>query len=87
MSKFPCSTIGGTNGFEISIQADCTGVPCGVALANGGPEQEVANTTFPACCTANQAVTAHFGAGVALARLVNYWVVVVANGYPNTQDV
>jgi hypothetical protein len=65
---------GATNGFEISIQSDAAGLPGG-ALAGGGPKQEFAKTTFPACCSAGQTVIASFP-GAALVVGTQYWVVV-----------
>jgi hypothetical protein len=79
---------GGTTGFEISIQGDCSGVPCGTALANGGPEQETTITPFFTCCTTAEAITASFSGGVSLTAGMQYWVVVdtAPAGDTDTED-
>jgi hypothetical protein len=80
---------GGTNGFEISIQADMMGVPSGVPLAPGA-QQEVANTNWQACCLAGQTVIANFlPGGVMLAAGTQYWLVVdtIPAADAKTEDV
>jgi hypothetical protein len=80
---------GGTAGFEISIQGDCSGVPCGTALPNGGPKQETATTPFFTCCATSDAVSVPFGGGVSLTAGTQYWVVVdtIPAGDTATEDV
>jgi hypothetical protein len=80
----------GTTGFEQSLQADCAGIPCGVPIAGTAYKQQVANTSFYACCTAAEAKVQTFaGAGIALTAGTQYWVVVDANpaGDTTTLDV
>jgi hypothetical protein len=63
----------GTKGFEISIQPDCAGVPCGVALVI---KQEVANTPFPACCIPADRINAIIAPSLGIVAGTQYWVVV-----------
>jgi hypothetical protein len=74
-----------THGFEISIYSDNSGLP-GTALAT---KQEVAITTFPACCVAADRINANFAPGVKVVAGTQYWVVVdtIPAGDTLTQDV